>query len=292
MKSKQQILSELDQAIEQMDMGEIDRQLEQLSSVETSIEPEDVKLFSARILKQSEEKHNMKRTRIPAKIIAVAAIIIAMGLTIYAATTGLNVFTFHSDGLFGIIHTTEQEFDMPLRPFPPEYLENAEFVPMDGVEIPPMTYFEDVAQAQTALGMPIVLPSAMPQLEASNISGMIVTQPGGNSHTAWLDFEDESSGRLMGIVVTHNNITDPGQPFTVGTTTNMDDGSLGSFTTDCGVEFKTITETEQDGQQRTAFIAIASLGQGRYQYAIAFHGFEQAEREAIINSIDFSVYRG
>ena len=289
MKNKQQILTELEAAIDRADMSEIDRGLDDLSSVETqTIEAEDARLFSARILKQSEEKHSMKRTRTPIKIIAIAAAIIAMGLTVYATTFGLNVFIFERDGTLAIFHTTEPEFEFRGERIPEEYLENAEFI--TEMEIPDMMYFDSVAQAEAALEMPIALPAAMPQMEVNNISGMKLEHYGGaGSRTAWVDFGDDA-GRLLGVVVARNIIA-PGQPFTMGMITDMDDGSLGSFTNAAGVEFTTITETEDSGEQRVAFIAIASLSGGEFQYAIAFHGFDQAEREYILGSLDLSVYR-
>ena len=290
MKNKQQIMAELEAAIDRMDMREIDSGLAHLSSVETQkIEAEDVDLFSARILRQSKETQKMKHMRTPIKVIVAAALVLAMGVTAFAATRGLNIFTIQSGNQFAILQTTDHMTDQQLQEFLSESVVG--IADLDENAFPPMLNFDSIDQAQAELEIPIVLPAAMPEMEVDRVMGHVISHGEAGTRTLWLDFTDEAE-RMLGVTISRSifppNLA-PDESYSVGTIVEMDDGSLGTYTSASGVEFTTITETEQGGEERTAHIAIALLGE--YQYAIAFHGFDQAERERIIDSIDLSAFR-
>ena len=303
MKNKQQILEELEAAIDRMDMREIDSGLAHLSSVEAQkIEAEEVGLFSARIQKLSEEKQKMKQVRTPIKVIVAAALVLAMSVTAFAASRGWNIFTVQSESgnRFAIVQTTEQMSDEQLQEWV-KGLDDLDVTYLDGTEQTgetisghtglDMLRFDSIEQAGAELNIPVVLPSAMPEMQINLIMGYKDPEVGS---TGYFDFIDDA-GRMLDISITRTNLPanpSPDEAFVVGTYVELDGaGSMGTYTSASGVAFTTITETEADREGRTTHIAIASLHNGRYQYAITFHGFDEAERNRIIDSIDFSAFR-
>jgi uncharacterized Rmd1/YagE family protein len=290
MENRQEILKGLEAAIDSGDMRGIDSGLERLVSVEPeTIAPEDASLFSARILKLSEEKHPMKHLSKTARVAVVAAAVLLMGVTVYAAVR-MNLFSFQSGDKYVSIRTTDSMTAEEAQAFAEEN-QNAP-PPGEGeavalAEVVPEQTFNSVAEAEAGMDMVIPLPAAMPELELSSAKGQSFFFGEGNEdRTVWLEYGNIESGRMLGLTVAREVLAQ-GEDITSYTEHDMDDGSLGSYTSKTGVKFSTLTESDETGE-RTAHIANAMVGE--YDYAVVFFGFDEAERQEILDSIDLSAY--
>jgi hypothetical protein len=289
-KNRQEILKELEAAIDSADMRGIDAGLEGLASAEPeTITPEDVNLFSARILKLSEEKQPMKHLGKTARVAVVAAAVLLMGVTVYAAVT-MNLFSFQSGDRYVSIRTTDGMTEQEAQAFaeenqaapPPE--EGEAVVLAD--EVPEQT-FNSVAEAEAGMDMVIPLPTAMPDLEFSSATGQTFAFGEGNEdRTVWLEYGSVETGRAFALTVSREVIAE-GEDITSYTEHDIDEGSLSSYTSKTGVKYDTLTESDETGE-RTAHIANAMVGE--HDYAVVFFGFEEAERQEILDSIDLSAY--
>jgi len=288
MKDKKQILKELDDAIDRADMNDIERGLNSLSVVEpNTIQAEDPGLFSTRVQKMYKEQCIMNKPRRALRISVVAAVIMAMGITVYAAST-LNWFSFLSGDKFVTMRTTESMTEDEAKALV-ETNQNA-VIPdgavMETPEIQELS-FDTVQQAEKELDMLLVLPASLPDMVLDNANAQIVGFGEGlETRTCWLNYSDDQ-GRLFGVTVVRE-IIQPGTPVTGYTTHDIDDGSLGSYKSKSGIEYTTLTESDDSGEM-TAHIAYTMIGE--YEYTLVFVGFEEAERQEIIDSADLSVYK-
>ena len=288
MRDTRQILKQLDAAIDRADMAEIERGLHALSIEQTDIPgAEDAKLFSARIQKLYKEQCNMKKPRISLRLAVAAAVILAMGVTVYAAGTW-NLFSFQSGDEYVTVRTTDSMTQEEAEAFVQSNADTAP--PDDAATASPETEefsFDSVAQAEQALDMKLALPAAMPEMQLDNTTAQVIKFGDRlEMRTCWLNYSDEQ-GRMFGVTV-QREVAAPGTPVTGYATHDMDDGSLGSYTSQSGVKFTTLTESDDSGE-KTAHIAQVMLGE--YEYALVFFGFDEAQRKEIIDSTDLSVYR-
>jgi len=147
--------------------------------------------------------------------------------------------------------------------------------------------FDTVQQAEKELAMPLPLPANLPDMVLDSANAQIAGFGEGlETRTCWLSYPDDQ-GRLFGATVVRE-IIQPGTPVTGYTTYDIDDGSLGSYKSKSGVEYTTLTESDDSGEM-TAHIAYTMIGE--YEYALVFVGFGEAERQEIIDSADLSVYK-
>lgn len=286
MKSKKQILRELDMAIDSMTLDEINQSMEELSATDPhTIAAEDATHFAARIQKLNKEHIHMNTSKKTATIAIIAAVITALGVTTYA--TGMwNVFSFASGDKFVNVRTTEQLTEQEAKALASDSTTDNSEVP-EGALTPETEKFtfDSVEQASQQLDMKIPMPSAMPKMALQDATAeAVVYGDHGQSKTAWLNYSDEQ-GRLMGITVSRE-IVAKGGSLTGVTTTDMDKGSIGSYKSKSGIPFTLFTESDESGQ-RTAHIATTM--QGEYTYSLVFFGFDESQRQAIIDSVDLSV---
>lgn len=287
MKDKKQILKQLDHAIDRADMDEIERELQHLSLAEPVVpKAEDALLFAARIQKIHKEKSHMNKLRKPLKIAVIAAVVAAMGVTVYAAST-LNRFSFSSGNQYITMNTTENMTADEAKAFVEEDLN--ENIPDEAnaasAKVEKLS-FNTVSQAEQRLGMPLILPAEMPEMSLDSATGEIAQFGEGlETRFCWLDYSD-AQDRKFGITVTRD-IVKEGIPITAYTTNDMDEGSLGTYKSKSGAEYTTLTESNEAGDM-TAHIATIKIGE--YEYTLVFVGFDEAERHKIIDSADLSAY--
>jgi hypothetical protein len=248
---------------------------------------EDPALFAANLMKLSEEKHIMKLSRKPVRILLAVAIVAILGGTAYAATA-LNLFSFQSGDRFVMVRTNDDMTEEEAREMAAEDQEASDLPEAErNVIIPEEIAFASAEEAETDLDMEIAMPSAMPEVNLDNIVGSVSDFGGGvETRTAWLNYSDEA-GRMFGITVARH-VAPNGLPVTSYTTTDIDEGSLGSYISQSGVEYTTLTESNPDDPSQTAHIATAMVGE--YEYALVFFGFDEAEMHTIMDSADLSVY--
>lgn len=288
MQDKAEILNKIDAAIDAGDLDEINARLDELSAMESlTIRPENAKLFAARLQKLNKEKNAMIRPNRPIRIAIVAAAVMLMGLTVYAATA-LNLFNFQQGNKFVTMRTTENMTEQEAKKFAGENVDSS--VPDGATILRPDTKdfaFETVEQAQEMLDMKIAMPSDLPDMELESADGTIASfGDDTEKRTLWLNYSDKR-GRMFGIT-TVREVIKPGAAVTGYTIHDIDDGSLGKYKSKSGIEYIILTESDETGE-KTAHIATVMIGE--YEYALVFFGFEEDERHEIIDSVDLSIYR-
>jgi uncharacterized Rmd1/YagE family protein len=211
-----------------------------------------------------------------------------MGVTVYAAVT-MNLFSFQSGEKYVSIRTTDGMTAEEAQAFAEE---NQAAAPEEGEavvladEVPEQT-FNSVAEAEAGMDMVIPLPAAMPDLELSSATGQSFYFGESNKQsTVWLIYGSAEGGRMLGITVAREVVAQ-GEDITSYTEHDIDEGSLSSYTSKTGVKYDTLTESDETGE-RTAHIANAMIGE--YDYAAVFFGFDETERQEILDSIDLSAY--
>ena len=293
MKNRRDILKELEAAIDSADMSAIDLALERLASEEPeTITPEDAQLFSARILKLSEEKHNMKSFGKTSRIAVAVAAVLLMGVTVYAAVS-MKMFSFQSGDRFVTIRTTDAMTEQEAKAMAEGAQETRDFE-AEGANVVyaeevPMGSFSSVAEAEAGMGMTVPLPAAIPDLPFSEAQGQtMVWGEGVETRSLWITYGSVESGRMFGVSV-FREVTAPGEQSTHLVEQGFDKGSLGSYTSKTGIKYNTLTETDDTGEL-TMHMAHTMIGE--YDYVLQFYGFSEAERQAVIDSTDLSAYNG
>ena len=286
MQEKSRILRELDSAIDRGDISEINNGIEALTELQTEpIQAEDAMLFAARIEKINKEKNHMNKPKRILPVAIIAAIVMAMGVTAYAAVQ-FNWFSFVNDNKFVTIRTNENLTEQEIK----DIINNSEELPEDfdpSQIIQPETEdfsFTSVEEACEQLDMLIPMPADMPEMTLDDATGSKVSfGDDAQGRMVWLNYSDED-GRMFGVTV-NRHISAPGSPAFGYTTHDMDEGSVGKYIGKSGDEYTTLTESDDTGE-KTAHIATIMLGE--YEYSLVFFGFEESERTAIIDSVNLS----
>ncbi len=288
MQDKVEILKKIDAAIDAMDEASIDSGLQALYPLEPQpIQMEDPSLFAARIQKRNKENHTMKQSAKGFRIAIVAAVILIMSVTVYA-TGALRFFRFQQGDKFVTLRTNQD-----ITQSEAEQLVSVDFstssIPEEAVgQVQTQEFtFDSVEEAEQTLDMEIVIPGAMPEIPLESAMGSTALfGEDMQSHTVWLNYQDDA-GRMMGITVVRE-VVKPGSDVISYTTGDIDEGSLGKYKSKSGIVYQTLTESDDTGS-KTAHIATTIVGE--YEYNLVFFGFEQSEREAIIDSADLSIYK-
>lgn len=286
MEEKIRLLKEIDAAIDAMDEAGINKGLEALRNLEESpVYVEDSKSYAAHILKQSRRENKMIRPKRYVRAAIAAAAIALMGVTAYAATT-LNLFGFGNGDTYVTVRTNQQISEQEARALVESDGRNPAEQPEDaGMQVDTEeTAYDSVEAAARALDMEIPLPAAMPQMQLESVKATVNKfGDAAESRTVWIEYED-GQGRMLGITVVREIMSDDVSSFT---TNDMDPGSLGTYQSKSGVVYTTLTESDDSGAN-TAHIATAMIGE--YEYSFVFMGFEEAQRQEVIDSVDLSGY--
>ena len=151
----------------------------------------------------------------------------------------------------------------------------------------PQQSFQSVEEAEAAMNMTLILPSAMPEVKMDSIKGQsLYNEAGYQNNTVWIVCSGPG-GRMLGVTTTREVVPE-GAPLTSYTLHEFDEGSEGSYRSKSGVTFTTLTESDGTGE-RTAQIATVLLGE--YEYSLVFVGFEPQEWQKIVDSADLSPYQ-
>ena len=289
MQEKNRLLRELDSAIDRGDISEINNGIKALTELQAEpIQAEDAMLFAARIQKINKEKNHMNKPKRILPVAIIAAIVMAMGVTAYAAVQ-LNWFSFVNDDKFVTVRTNENITEQEIK----DIINNSEELPEDfdpsQILQPDMEdfSFDSVEEACEQLDMLIPMPADMPEMTLDDATGSKVSfGDTAQGKTVWLNYSD-ADGRMLGITV-NRHISAPGSPAFGYTTHDMDEGSASKYISKSGDEYTTLTESDDTGE-KTAHIATIMLGE--YEYTLVFFGFEESERTAIIDSTDISALK-
>ena len=229
----------------------------------------------------------MKHSKKAIRLAFAAALAAALGVTVYAAVN-LHLLSFSSGTRYVTMRTnqamTEQEAQALVRD---DLRERSDAPDGNSAVLAPQQSFQSVEEAEAAMDMTLILPSAMPEVKMDSIKGQsLYNEAGYQNNTVWIVCSGPG-GRMLGVTTTREVVPE-GAPLTSYTLHEFDEGSEGSYRSKSGVTFTTLTESDGTGE-RTAQIATVLLGE--YEYSLVFVGFEPQEWQKIVDSADLSPYQ-
>lgn len=229
----------------------------------------------------------MKHSKKAIRLAFAAALAAALGVTVYAAVN-LHLLSFSSGTRYVTMRTnqamTEQEAQALVRD---DLRERSDAPDGNSAVLAPQQSFQSVEEAEAAMNMTLILPSAMPEVKMDSIKGQsLYNEAGYQNNTVWIVCSGPG-GRMLGVTTTREVVPE-GAPLTSYTLHEFDEGSEGSYRSKSGVTFTTLTESDGTGE-RTAQIATVLLGE--YEYSLVFVGFEPQEWQKIVDSADLSPYQ-
>ena len=229
----------------------------------------------------------MKHSKKAIRLAFAAALAAALGVTVYAAVN-LHLLSFSSGTRYVTMRTnqamTEQEAQALVRD---DLQERSDAPDGNSAVLAPQQSFQSVEEAEAAMNMTLILPSAMPEVKMDSIKGQsLYNEAGYQNNTVWIVCSGPG-GRMLGVTTTREVVPE-GAPLTSYTLLEFDEGREGSYRSKSGVTFTTLTESDGTGE-RTAQIATVLLGE--YEYSLVFVGFEPQEWQKIVDSADLSPYQ-
>lgn len=286
--TEKELRARLDDAVKRMDADAANEALEQLEKAlaMAPIAAEDTALFAARIRKMQQERDlKMKKpSQISRMLLAGVAAAIVLSVGVYASGVW-KTFTFMQGNRYVTVGTEDDSLtesqakelagdrDTYLTPSEREAAGESVYV------APAPDSFATLADAEKALEMRVALPAKLDGLTAGQVSGQALDF---GSHI-WAAYA--GAGKYMEVSV---DKTEPQDSGATVAEMEVDAGSAGNYRTKSGDVFTTLTESDE-ASGKTAHIAVISLGS--YEYALVFDGFTEPERQAILDSVDLSIYR-
>lgn len=272
------INSKLDEAIDSMDMFEIEVQLANLSDKEEfPYEIEDSKLFAKRIIKQSKKGNGSMRKNVKKSGILVACLVLTIGVTVAYGAGLFRNFKFYNEETTVEIRTdqniSEEEAARIAKEAEDDYNSPST---EDTTEKDTKKIFSSIKEVEETIGMQITLPSYIPkdfQIE-KDIS---VYNTFDNNHNIYINYiSREKEDRLLGVTIITQNHPEDSTVVTVTDTVHKND-----YKTPSGTKYSILEEDE-------AIIATTDIS--NIQYALIFMGVNEDEMNKVINSTDLSGY--
>ncbi len=262
----------IDRAIDEGNIEETERLLDMLPDVEDM--PSD---FASSVILQCKENKTMKKFRISK--IGVAAAVIVMSC---AAVTGAALVKHYSmeygDKYLQI--ASKEDIDQKALE---EIAQNADVKPEDiekgNVAVADTVTYSSVAEAEREMGMKVVLPEIMPDLEQSDVEGCILND---NRKDMYIVY-GSSDSKCFGITLGYEKLGEEESSVTIG---DIDEGTLDSYTSAKGYKFDTFSESGEGGK-----CDIYTTHIGDYEYSLVFEGFDKGEMKNIVDSVDLESYK-
>lgn len=260
----------LDRAVDEGNMEEIDRLIKLTPDVPDM--PED---FARSIIKENKENKAMKKFKISKVGIIAAAVVFSC-----AAVSG-TVLVKRYSAAFGnkyIQVAGNEDIDK-------NELENIakteitdEDIKNGNVMVADTVNYNTIEEAEKNLDIKAVLPEIMPELEIDEISGCVLND---NRKDMYIVYGNED--KHFGITIGYEKLNE-GE--TSVTASDIDEGTLDSYTSAKGYKFDTLSESDGNG---TADIYTTHIGD--YEYSLVFENFGEKEMKSIVDSTNLENYR-
>lgn len=275
------IQNELDKAIDEMNIEQIEESLNKLSVLNPlPSQTEDSKLFAKRIINQNKKgfftmKNNYKKI---GALTASALLIITIGTTAAYATGLLNKITFFNKDTTVVVKSNQSLSDQEAKKLADEAA-SSYGKPVDEkatVTEPVRKDFSSLAEAEKAFDTKIVIPSYIPEdfKMDQTIHTETVDSQNTNLYATYTSSKD--SKRLFGITVIKETLGEDSTSVLVTDSVYKD-----KYTTPSGTKY---TLFDEDG----GILAKAEVND--IEYVLAFMGVSQEEIYKIIDSADLTAY--
>lgn len=276
MDEKQEYMSQLDEAIDRMDLETVGALLDRMDALEpAAVSPEDPSLFAARIRKLQSERESMMKHK-KTKIILAACLAAALSVGVYASGVWTHFDLFSGGRMVTVTahdasmtKTEAGELAEEGKPLSPEEAKAAG----DNVLVLESKDYDTLEAAAASLNIPVVMPQNTAGLALESISG----QDSQFGKTLWVIYGTE--GRRMGVTVILDQPAS--EDSTVISYSDVEGETLAPYKSAKGITFTRIKDEHGD-------YAVARVG--NYQYILIFEGFDEQELRSVIDSADLSVY--
>ncbi|WP_129600656.1 hypothetical protein [Anaerophilus nitritogenes] len=274
----QSIHSKLDEAIDNMDMVEIERQLEKLSKQRPlPYEIEDSKMFAKRIIKQNKKGNGIMKKGIRKSGILAACLVLTIGVTAAYGTDLFKNFKFYNKDTTVEIRTNQNISDKEAERLAKEAKDNYNSPDKKGIitEAKTMT-FSNIKEVEKALGVKVILPSYIPE-DFKMEKDIMVQESFNNNHNIYITYKSkDQENRLFGVTIITQDMLEDSTVVTVTDSVHKDD-----YKTPSGTKYSILEEGEG---------IIANTDIDNINYGLVFMGVDEKEMHKVINSADLSGY--
>lgn len=286
MDAQEKILRQaLDRAVDRGDTEEIVRLLDRLSPSEPHLADQTPQAFAAQVLRLQEERNRHMKTsvKLGRNLLIAAAVAVAVSAGAYAAVNWQQ-FTFQEGNRATTITTNDptmtEEEAKKLAQDPDMTSEEAEEQGASVYQVEEKSY-ATLQEAEDDLQLELALPGQMPDLELASVSGYRLNDSYASIGAV---YGDVAGGKAMSFSAQVRDL--PEDSYAIENR-DMDEGSLGSYTTPDGVTYSVWEESSDDGSMTAK---VVEYSQADLDYGMAFFGFTDAEWQAVVDSLDLSAY--
>lgn len=292
---------EIDKAIDEGNMAEVERLLEMTSEVGDM--PKDF-VQSIKELDNNKEKTTMKKKTKIFRLIPMVAVVAVLGsITVFGAMA-IKHYSIANGDKYMSISTNADVDDDELKALMDEHVKVStgegtidDASTKQGVYVATesldgtaevestndmMQTFSSVAELEKAYGVKFVLPEELGGVPATGIEGIQYSE---ENKIAWVHFENPETEKIMNITLEKQGLE--GNVTSI-MTTDIDEGSYSEFKSKNGYTFDTFSESGAEENQ-IANIYVTNIG--AYRYSIAFTNYTEAERANIIDNLDLEEYK-
>lgn len=281
-KQDKKLVDVLDQAIEKMDMSEIENILEKLEANEpVSSCIEDSKLFAKRIIKRETKRSdsmNKNYKKIASLLVGIG--ILGGGITAYA-TGVLNHFTFFNKDNTQIVSSDQNLTKQEAKKLAKEAHESFDDDTQKLKAEQSTQVFHTLKDVKKSIDVTIVIPSFIPNdfVMDNDITANTTTfREDGVQHVVYTTYSSQGNeNRRFGITVSQEKWNTSHTSITQTDAVYSD-----TYTTKLGDTFTLFKEDEG---------VIAQILFNDTEYSLVFLGVDEEEIHQILDSVDLSIYK-
>lgn len=274
----QSINSKIDDAIDKMDVEEVERQLAKLSEERPlSHVIEDSKVFAKRIIKQNRKGVNNMRRSMNKSVILVACLVLTIGATVVYGSDLFKKFMFYNQKTTVEIRTNQNisqgEAERLAKDAEDDYNSpSSQGTTEKAVE----RTFSSIEEVEKATGIKIILPSYIPE-DFQIEKDISVYNTLNNNYNIYINYRSkEKEDRLLGVTIITQDLSEDSTVVTITDAVHKDE-----YKTPSGTNYSILKEDEG---------TIATTDINNIKYAIIFMGVNEEEMNRVINSVDLSSY--
>ncbi|WP_099189603.1 hypothetical protein [Tepidibacter mesophilus] len=274
----QTINSKLDEAIDQMDISEVERQLEKLSEVKPlPYAIEDSKIFAKRIIKQNKKGQGCMRKNIKKSGIVAACLMLTIGVTAVYGTGIFKNFKFYNQKTTVEIRSNQDISEEEANRLAKEAEKDYDSPSTQGTtEEAELRTFSSIKEVEETIGIKVILPLYIPK-DFQMEKDIMVQNSFNNNHNIYISYKSNAkNNRSLDVTIATQD-----QPEDSTVVTVTDAVRKGQYTTPYGTKYTILKEEEG---------IIATTDINNISYNLIFTGVNKEEMHRVINSADLRGY--
>lgn len=262
----------IDRAIDTGNTEEVERLLDMLPDAEDM--PTG---FASLIISKCKEKNIMKKIKISK--IGIAAAVIGLSCVAVAGSALVKHYSLEHGNRYIQVASDEDIDQKELEKIARNANVDTHDIESGNVMVADTIVYNSVAEAEEKMGMKVVMPEIMPNLELDKVEGCILNDRRKDMYIIYGGSETKHFGITLGYEKLEKGETSV-------TTGDIDEGTLDSYTSAKGYKFDTFIESGEGG---SADIYTTHIGD--YEYSLVFEGYGKKDMQDIVDSVDLESYR-